>query len=119
MSKIDLSNPKVLNNYITSQIKEGNGKLFWREKVLCFENVDGFTCVAPDEAVAHLSKSVKQEPAAEAKEVVVEAKEPVVVEVVEPENEEFTKDELQAALQEKGIEFDKRWGVEKLKSLLN
>lgn len=34
------------------------------------------------------------------------------------EYHEPTKEELQAELESKGVEFDKRWGVDKLKELL-
>ena len=54
MSSIDLSNPKVLRNYLLTQMQEGKGKLLYREKVLIFKDNAGNEVVAPAEFVQDL-----------------------------------------------------------------
>ena len=48
MSNIDLTNPKVLQSFMLAQAKEGKGKIFIREKVLCFRNEQGMEFILPD-----------------------------------------------------------------------
>jgi hypothetical protein len=49
MSSIDLSNPKVLRNYLLAQIQEGRGNFHIRERVLVFRDVNGNEVVVPEE----------------------------------------------------------------------
>jgi len=49
MSTIDLKNPKVLKSFLLSQAKEGKGKVFIKEKVLCFKTENGMEFILPDE----------------------------------------------------------------------
>ena len=49
MSSIDLSNPKVLRNYLLCQMREGRGTFYVKEKVLAFRDVNGNEIIVPDE----------------------------------------------------------------------
>ena len=54
MSSIDLSNQKVLRNYLKTQMNEEKGELVYREKVLIFRDNAGNEMVAPDDFVKDL-----------------------------------------------------------------
>lgn len=49
MSSIDLSNSKVLKNFLLGQMREGNGEFTLKEKVLVFRDKAGNEYVCPDE----------------------------------------------------------------------
>lgn len=62
MSNINLSNPQVLSNLIKAKIREGKGKYFTRDKVMCFRDEDGSEYLVPKELVETLTpKDFKEE----------------------------------------------------------
>lgn len=75
MSDIDLSNPKVLKNYLLGMMREGRGNFSFREKVLVFRDVNGNEYLAPEELLKETDVVKK-----ETEEVLIEAPapEPVV-----------------------------------------
>jgi len=56
MSNIDLSNPKVLKNFIRSQISENQGKIIKKESVYVFVDSVGSQFVVPDDLKADMDK---------------------------------------------------------------
>ena len=69
MSSIDLSNSQVLRNFLLCQAREGKGKLFEKEKVLCFKNEAGLEYIIPDEYAEEIRGKLPIEKPAKVAEV--------------------------------------------------
>lgn len=71
MSDIDLRDPQVLRNWLTSQMQEGRGTFQRRDQVLVFKNDAGSEFVVPDgvakDLEAHSVVAPVAKPKAEAK----------------------------------------------------
>lgn len=68
MSGIDLNNPKVLQNFIRTQVTEGKGEYEVREEVVIFKSENGSEFIVPgdlgEETMAKIktkAKKVKKE----------------------------------------------------------
>jgi hypothetical protein len=100
MSGIDLSNAQVLKNYVTSQILEGKGQIYIKEKVKVFRTDSGMEYVMPED----LTIAAKAEPTP----AVVESKS------IADEFSEYTDEQLVEAAKTKGIKSAHLFGREKL-----
>lgn len=58
MSSINLSNPKVLKNYLLCQAQEGKGKFSVKEKVVIFVNNEGLETIVPDDVAAEIGDNI-------------------------------------------------------------
>lgn len=63
MSSIDLSNPKVLKNFIKSQANEERGEFEYRDDVLVFTDNDGNQFVAPEDLKDEIKIKAKRKKA--------------------------------------------------------
>ena len=109
MSSIDLSNPKVLKNYIKSQVNEERGDFEYRDDVLIFVDNDGNQFVAPEDIKdeikikAKIKRSTPAKDAEEAKAKAEEAKakaEKAKAEAEEAEKEAEKKEAEEAEKEE-------------------
>lgn len=75
MSKIDLSNPKVLKNYIASQISEENGEIISRNNVAVFVHKNGQEYVVPKELIPEGAEPEEEDSDDESAKILENAKE--------------------------------------------
>jgi hypothetical protein len=75
MSSIDLTNPKVLKTYLTTQAQEGKGKFYIKTQVVCFKNEEGFEFIVPDDLAKIKLAELKEEGAKTQGQVVQNSKE--------------------------------------------
>ena len=93
MSSIDLSNKSVLKNFLLTQMREGNGEFYYKEKVLVFKDFNGNEYVAPDEILKDVD-IVNKTSEPEVSEPEVSEPEVSEPEVSEPEVKKRKKNKL-------------------------
>lgn len=74
MSRVDLSNPVVLKNMITSKIKEGNGKFIERDRAVIFKEDNGNEWLLNEELTEEYDAKNKAKAEAEKAKKEAEAK---------------------------------------------